>query len=245
MSKERITDEKKINKSKTDDKRQTKPHTSGNEVSNLQQLVGNRAVQKIIQRSGIGPTELDDETTVRINQEREGGQSLGQEIQKQSESALGYDFSGVRIHTSPDADHLNRELGAKAFTTGKDIFFREDAYDQNSSAGKALITHELTHVVQQGTGVVRNNEGGMTVNAPGDVFEQQADAISRAANNSNISADVQRQDEDEKEESIQMQEEEEEELAQMQEEEELVQMQEEEEEELAQMQEEEEEEIMP
>ena len=90
-----------------------------------------------------------------------------------------------------------------------------------------MIAHELTHVVQQGSGAVPAG-GKMTVNAPGDAYEQQADATAHAV----TQAGVQRQEE---EELVQMQPlEEEEEMLQMQEEEELVQMQpiEEEEEEL-------------
>jgi hypothetical protein len=38
---------------------------------------------------------------------------------------------------------------------GSDIFFRRGAYDPTSSAGKRLLAHELTHVVQQGRAVAR------------------------------------------------------------------------------------------
>ena len=41
-------------------------------------------------------------------------------------------------------------FGARAFTIGPDIFFRERAYDPDSDRGLALLAHELTHVVQQG-----------------------------------------------------------------------------------------------
>jgi hypothetical protein len=50
------------------------------------------------------------------------------------------------------SDTLNRSLNAHAFTTGKDIFFRQDIYNPTSSAGKKLLAHELTHVVQQDGG---------------------------------------------------------------------------------------------
>ena len=51
---------------------------------------------------------------------------------------MGYDFSDVHVHTSPEADALNRDLSAQAFTTGNDIYFREGAYDPNSSSGQEL-----------------------------------------------------------------------------------------------------------
>jgi hypothetical protein len=211
-------------------------------MAGLHHAIGNQAVQRLIaQRNGPGPTELDEKTADRIGRARSGGQALDPSVQAEMGEAMGYDFADVRAHTSPEADDLNRELGAKAFTTGQDVFFREGAYDPASTAGRELIAHELTHVVQQGTGQVQGGSR-MMVNAPGDVHEQQADASAHAATN----AGVQRQEE---EELVQAQEDrEEEELAQAQPEEkdELMQMQaeeeEEEEEELIQPQTEEEEE---
>ncbi|MFN2130512.1 MAG: DUF4157 domain-containing protein [Anaerolineae bacterium] len=201
-------------------------------MAGLHHAIGNQAVQRLIaQRNGPGPTELDDETAGRIDRARSGGQALDGAVQEEMGQAMGYDFAGVRAHTSPEADDLSRELGAKAFTTGQDVFFREGAYDPASTAGRELIAHELTHVVQQGTGQVQGGSR-MTVNAPGDVHEQRADASAHAA----TSAGVQRQEE---EELVQAQEDpEEEDLVQAQEvpeEEDLVQAQpEEEEEELVQ-----------
>ncbi|MEM5776359.1 MAG: DUF4157 domain-containing protein, partial [Anaerolineaceae bacterium] len=92
----------------------------------------------------------------------------------QMSSQLGYDLSGVRVHQGAASDQLNRQLDARAFTTGQDIFFRAGEYNPGSSGGQELLAHELTHVVQQGTGRVQGT-GGMTVNAPGDRYEQEAD----------------------------------------------------------------------
>jgi len=168
----------------------------------LQQQVGNRAVQRLIaQRSGQGSFELDDATANRINNQRGGGQALDSSIQTQMGSATGHDFKDVRVHTSPDSDDLNREVGARAFTTGSDIFFREGQYDPHSSSGQELIAHELTHVVQQNSGRVTGG-GRMTVNPPGDVFEQEADSASKTALFSGSGSEVQRQETVEEEEEI-------------------------------------------
>lgn len=64
------------------------------------------------------------------------------------EGAFGTDFSDVRIHTGPEATGMNDEIGARAFTVGKDIYFR----DGLPAAGDPLLAHELQHVVQQRTG---------------------------------------------------------------------------------------------
>ncbi len=66
------------------------------------------------------------------------------------ERAFGADLGGVRLHTDQHADALSRALTARAFTVGRDIYFRRGEYQPESRAGRLLLAHELTHVVQQG-----------------------------------------------------------------------------------------------
>jgi hypothetical protein len=184
---------------------ESSPSTSehGNSLATLQQQVGNRAVQRLlVQRSGDGAFELDDETADRINRERGGGQSLDNNVQTKVGDATGQDFSSVRVHTGPESHALNESLNAKAFTTGQDIFFREGAYDPGSSGGQELLAHELTHVVQQSSGRVSGGGGRMAVNAPGDAFEQEADSFAKSVMSSNAAPEVQRQAESEEDESL-------------------------------------------
>lgn len=165
-------------------------------LTNLQRQIGNRAVQRLlaVQRSGgSGSFELDDETTSRINSQRGGGQPLETAFQEQMSQATGQDLSSVKVHTSPESDELNQQLNAKAFTTGSDIFFSQGAYQPGSSSGQELIAHELTHVVQQSTGAVPGGSR-MTVNAPGDRFEQEADAVAHNALSNSGNSEVQRQE---------------------------------------------------
>jgi hypothetical protein len=223
--------------------------TPKNPIASLQQQVGNMAVQRLLaQRSGDGAAELDEGTASRINHARGGGQSIDTTTGEKMGKAMGADFSDVRVHTGKESHDLNQQVGAEAFTTGKDIFFRESAYDPVSSSGQELIAHELTHVVQQGQGMVSGGGSSMTVNEPGDAHEQQADSVAKSVTTQGFG--IQRQDE-EVISSLQRQEIPEEEEMQMQpmeEEEELLQPQPiEEEEEEMQMQpiEEEEEELQP
>lgn len=216
MSKEHLTSEEKKAMAARPDREShvqdraadTESNISG--LAHLQNQVGNRAVQRLlVQRSGEGAFELDDETAGRINQERGGGQPLDGGLQAQLGQTMGVDFSGVRVHTSPEADRLNQQLSARAFTTGQDVFFREGAYQPHSGSGQELVAHELTHVIQQGAGAVQGGSG-MTVNAPGDAFEQEADAVASevtsAANTTEAEGGVQRQAAlEEEEEEVQMQ----------------------------------------
>lgn len=80
------------------------------------------------------------------------------------ETGFSADFSGVRIHQGADAVAMNRDLKAQAFTHGKDIFFNSGKYEPESTRGKMLLAHELTHVVQQGAAEQKLAEGEVKQN---------------------------------------------------------------------------------
>lgn len=170
-------------------------------LSALQNHLGNAAIQRLLaQRSGgDGAFDLDEATAGRINAARSGGQALDGPVQTQMSQSMGADFSGVRVHTGSEAHQLNEQLSAKAFTTGSDIFFREGEYAPHSSGGQELIAHELTHVVQQGSGAVGGSGGAMRVNAPGDRFEQEADSVAKTVSSAGGAPAVQRQAPEEEE----------------------------------------------
>ena len=159
--------------------------TRGADLAVLTNHLGNRALQRLIaQRSGDGAFDLDDATAGRINSARGSGQSLDTTLQTKMGESMGADFSDVRVHTGSESHQLNEQLNAKAFTTGSDIFFRGGAYSPQSSGGQEVLAHELTHVVQQSSGVVGGGGSAMTVNAPGDQFEQEADAVAKQVTSS-------------------------------------------------------------
>ncbi len=130
-----------------------------------------------LQMSG-GAAEASPELESSIQTARGGGQPLEGGIRRSMEGAFGADFGGVRIHTDAQADTLNRSISAQAFTTGQDVFFRSGSYSPDSSGGKQLLAHELTHVVQQTGGrVSKKIQAQLTIGQPGDQYEQEADAM--------------------------------------------------------------------
>jgi hypothetical protein len=117
----------------------------------LQRQYGNRYVQRVLARAsqeGDG-AEVSPEVESSIERARGGGQALDAGVRMQMESAFGADFGAVRAHTGAEAHSLNQAVNAVAFTTGRDIFFRQGEYNPSSSNGRELLAHELTHVVQQ------------------------------------------------------------------------------------------------
>ena len=95
--------------------------------------------------------QADFETS--LNQAKGGGSSLDKAFREKVEPEMGADFSDVKVHSGSEADKLSKEIQAKAFTTGQDIFFRQGEYEPGSRGGQELLAHELTHVVQQNQGV--------------------------------------------------------------------------------------------
>lgn len=63
---------------------------------------------------------------------------------------FGHDFSRVRIHTDAQAATSARRINARAYTAGRAIVFGPGQYQPATHAGRRLLAHELTHVVQQG-----------------------------------------------------------------------------------------------
>src|SRR5205814_6565446 len=107
------------------------------------------------------------------SQPRGGVQSLDAGVRSQMESAFGENFGDVRVHTGGDAERVNEELGARAVTRGRDIYFGKGEYDSSTREGKELLAHELTHVVQQ-----RERSSSTRANSTAQVseaLEQEAD----------------------------------------------------------------------
>jgi hypothetical protein len=85
----------------------------------------------------------------RLAASRGSGSPLPGEVRAAMEPRFGADFGGVRVHTGGEADQLNRQLSAQAFTHGQDIYMAAGKYAPGTTAGNRLLAHELTHVVQQ------------------------------------------------------------------------------------------------
>lgn len=98
-----------------------------------------------------------------------GGRPLPPAVRSFFEPRFGRDFSDVRVHTDREAEDLNRSLNAKAFTHGTDLYFGDGQYRLESTGGKKLIAHELTHVVQQ------TGNGGAIRRTPGRVIQRDDD----------------------------------------------------------------------
>jgi hypothetical protein len=79
----------------------------------------------------------------------QSGQPLDASTRAFFEPRFGFDFSHVRIHADAKASESAHAVDALAYTVGQDIVFRNRQFDPQSPAGRRLLAHELSHVIQQ------------------------------------------------------------------------------------------------
>jgi len=117
----------------------------------VQRQVEEEEEEEIIQTKSDGDTtpEVAHNLESQIRAIQGGGKPLTESERAYFESRFDYDFGHVRVHTDAQAAGSARAVNARAFTVGQDVVFGEGYYAPETSAGKNLMAHELTHVVQQ------------------------------------------------------------------------------------------------
>ena len=88
------------------------------------------------------------EQEARRAAEHAAGTSLRPPADAAAEQA-GPTFDDVRLHRDERAGQLTEALGTPAVTMGRDVFLSPAGPDLASDAGRRVLAHELTHVVQQ------------------------------------------------------------------------------------------------
>jgi hypothetical protein len=82
----------------------------------------------------------------------EPGQPLPAAVRDELEPHFGTDLGGVRVHTGTAATESAQAAGALAYTLGDDVVFGAGQFRPDAAEGRALLAHELAHVVQQRQG---------------------------------------------------------------------------------------------
>ncbi len=77
------------------------------------------------------------------------GRPLEPTLRHDMERRFGHDFSQVRVHTGTVAEQSARDVSADAYAVGHNIVFDAGRFAPGTHQGRRLISHELTHVVQQ------------------------------------------------------------------------------------------------
>lgn len=105
--------------------------------------------------AGVSPasnTHLLPSVESGIKTQVGGGIPLSKNSKNYFEPKFGRSLSNVRIHNNAESSKLSNSMNANAFTLGNDVFFGSGKYTPETGTGKKLLAHELTHVIQQGSG---------------------------------------------------------------------------------------------
>jgi hypothetical protein len=103
---------------------------------------------------------VSDSVSNQIQSTKGNGNAMPDATKSFMENRFTTDFSNVKIHTGNYATQLSNQLNAQAFTIGNDIYFNEGKYQPESTDGKRLLAHELTHTIQQSNYIQRQSGSG-------------------------------------------------------------------------------------
>ncbi|HEX3477597.1 MAG TPA: DUF4157 domain-containing protein [Kofleriaceae bacterium] len=104
--------------------------------------------QLVVQRKEAGAPAHGD-AHAAVAQLSGDGEPLAGHTRARFEGSLGADLSQVRVHTGSDSAAAAQQLGAHAFTVGRDIHFAAGRHRPEDSSGMHLLAHEVAHTVQQ------------------------------------------------------------------------------------------------
>lgn len=145
--------------------------------------------EETVRRKGEGAPNVAANVAAEIQASTGSGSPLPLSVRRFMEPRFKADFSGVRVHTGEKSAKLNRQLNARAFAVGNQIFFGRGQFQPETAEGKELIAHELTHTVQQGAAprqVQRSEDVAITQQAPRQVqrlgLSDALNHFARAAN---------------------------------------------------------------
>jgi hypothetical protein len=105
------------------------------------------------------------------------GQPLPAAVRQKMESFFSTSFGDVRVHVGSQAS----AIGALAFTQGSNLYFAQGQYNPNTPRGQQILAHELTHVVQQRAGRVRNPFGSGVAVVQDRSMEAEAERMGHLA----------------------------------------------------------------
>jgi hypothetical protein len=114
-------------------------------VLELQRSAGNRAVTQLVRADRRASSELP----VSVAAGTQAAIDAARDRPSPGQQARQLGAGGVRLHSGGRADALAAQLGAKAFTQGRDIFLRSDQL-LRPDRGAATVAHELAHIQRGG-----------------------------------------------------------------------------------------------
>lgn len=124
--------------------------------------------------------DVEPEMTTAVESQilalQSGGEPLAAEARSFFEQRFDHDFGDVRVHTGGLAADTAQSVNALAYTRGSHIVFGRGQYQTNTTAGRRLLAHELTHVVQQSGGALGRIQRATCPTAPTGIADKPVPA---------------------------------------------------------------------
>ncbi|HEX4953040.1 MAG TPA: DUF4157 domain-containing protein [Thermoanaerobaculia bacterium] len=156
-------------------------HTGGGECAEC------RKRKRQLDREAVGGSEPATAPEIVHQVLATPGKPLDPGARSYFEPRFGRDFSGVRVHTGAAAAESAKAVDALAYTVGRDIVFGAGRFAPEGEGGRRLLAHELTHVVQQGSGPA-GSPGEELAMAPADgPQEQEANRVAEGLGGASVS----------------------------------------------------------
>jgi hypothetical protein len=132
----------------------------------------------LLQRSALNRGAVHEMPPLVHEVLRSPGQPLNAATRAYFEPRFGQDLSSVRVHATARAAESAKAVGAHAYAVGSNVVFGAGRFQPSTDAGKRLLAHELTHVMQQSNGPIGSD---LKIGPVGDRFEQEADQMANRA----------------------------------------------------------------
>lgn len=166
---------------KEDSHKHTKPETQKSITSNSSS--SSLYASDVMRQSGRGPPTGSVPFEQTLASSKGGGSALPGDTQQFMESRFNSDFSDERIHTDSTAENLSRSVNAQAFAHGNDIYFNSGKFSPDSTEGRTLLAHELTHTVQQGASKSHTSVNANLATKNGTIGNTGSNVLSRLCTN--------------------------------------------------------------
>jgi hypothetical protein len=129
--------------------------------------------KKTLQRKAVGSTQTGYVPPIVDQVLSSPGRLLDTVTRRFFEQRFGHSFDNVRVHTDAQAASSADAIAARAYTAGTSIVFGEGQYAPQTTTGRRLLAHELTHVVQQDRSIPVL-QGGLGIASDDDPAEREA-----------------------------------------------------------------------
>ncbi|MBV9773237.1 MAG: DUF4157 domain-containing protein, partial [Gemmatimonadetes bacterium] len=102
----------------------------------IQRRLESPYLARFVQRKAEGQPNVASNVAADIQNSTSSGAPLPLSVRRFMEPRFRADFGGVKVHTGEKAAKLNRQLNARAFAVGNQLFFGRDQFRPESHEGR-------------------------------------------------------------------------------------------------------------